>query len=139
MRGFVTTAIFCFAILIIYSAGAQTVTVMAADCTRLVTYTPSNDVTYRPGVDVYGRKVAPADLNGGLQINMPTEFSIPITVDLQKSLGLPVDPNKFQTRNFTVGTVKFKNGRACFNDQPLQSEEAAKLSGLCQKQMTTKR
>jgi hypothetical protein len=56
-------------------------------------------------------------------------------MDLQKSLGIPVDPSKFQTQNFTVGTVKFQNGRAYFNDQPLQSEQAAKLSSLCQKRL----
>ena len=74
---------------------------------------------------------------GSIQIKAPTEFSIPITMDLQKALGLPVDPTKFQTQNFTVGTVKFKNGRAYFNDQPLQSEQAAKLSRLCQKRMSS--
>lgn len=139
MRSFVTTAIFCFAIFIIYSAGAQTVTVSAADCARLIGHAPRADVTYKSGVDVYGRKVAPADLNGGLQIRPPAEFSIRITMDLQKSLGLPVDPSKFQTQNFTVGTFKFRNGRVYFNDQPLQSDEAAKLSELCQKRMATER
>jgi hypothetical protein len=36
-------------------------------------------------------------------------------MDLQKALGLPVVPTKFQTQDFTVGTVKFKNGRSYFN------------------------
>jgi hypothetical protein len=139
MRSFVTTAFFCFAIFIIYSAGAQTVTVTKGDCARLIAHVPSQDVTYQPGLDAYGRKVVPADLGGGIQIKAPTEFNIPITMDLQKALGLPVDPAKFQTQNFTVGTVKIKNGRAYFNDQPLQSEQAAKLSALCQKRVTTGR
>ena len=139
MRSFVTTAIFCFAIFIIYSAGAQTVSVTKDDCAQLVAHAPNQDDTYQPGVDAYGRKVLPADLGGSIQIKAPPDFSIPITVDLQKSLGLPVDPAQFQTQNFTVGTVKFKNGRAYFNDQPLQSEQAAKLSALCQKRMSAGR
>ena len=96
-------------------------------------------ITYQAGVDAYGGKVLPADLGGSVQIKAPTEFSIPITLDLQKSRGLPVDPAQFQTQNFTVGTVKFKNGRAYFNHQPLQSEQAAKLSVLCQKRMSVAR
>jgi hypothetical protein len=139
MHSFVTTAFFCFAILIIYSAGAQTVSVTRDDCAQLVAHVPGQDVAYQPGLDAYGRKVLPADLGGGIQIKAPTEFSIPITMDLQKSLGIPVDPSKFQTQNFTVGTVKFKNGRAYFNDQPLQSEQAAKLSALCQKRLANGR
>ncbi|NKB21976.1 MAG: hypothetical protein GKS01_15900 [Alphaproteobacteria bacterium] len=139
MRSFITTAIFCFAIIIVYSASAQTVTVTKEDCARLVQHVPNQGVAYRPGVDAYGRKVIPADLGGGLRIKAPKEFSIPITMDLQKLLGLPVDPNFFQTQNFTVGTVNFKNGRAYFNDQPLQNEQAAKLSELCQKRMSAGR
>lgn len=100
---------------------------------------PNQDVTYQPGVDASGRKVLPAVQGGSIQIKAPTEFSIPITMDLQKALGLPVDPTKFQTQNFTVGTVKFKNGRSYFNGQPLQSEQAAILSELCQKRITTGR
>jgi hypothetical protein len=76
---------------------------------------PNQDVTYQPGVDASGRRVLPADLGGSTQIKAPTEFSIPITMDLQKALGLPVDPTKFQTQNFTIGTVKFMNGRSYFN------------------------
>jgi len=81
-------------------------------------------------------KVLPADQGGSIQ---PTEFSIPITMDLQKALGLLVDPTKSQTQNFTVGTAKFKNSRSYFNGQPLQSEQAAILSELCQKRITTGR
>ena len=32
---------------------------------------PAPDVAYQPGVDVHGRAVAPADLNGGSQIELP--------------------------------------------------------------------
>lgn len=135
MRNFFTTAAFLLAIGIIYSAGAQTVRVSEADCARFATHIPNSDVAYKPGVDVHGNKVVPADLGGGVTINAPKSFEIPITIDLQKRLGIPVSPSQYQTQNFTVGVVKWEDGRATFNGEPLQSEEAAKLSALCQKQM----
>ena len=135
MRTLFSTAALLIAIVLIYSADAQTVTVKAEDCAQLVQHMPTTDVAYKPGVDVLGRKVAPADLGGGIKIEMPKEFTIPITVDLQKKLGIPVDPNQFQTQNFSVGTVTWKDGQGYFNGQRLQSEESARLAELCQKQL----
>ncbi len=134
MRTFVTTAAFLVAIVLIYTVDAQTVTIRAADCAQFVRHVAASDVVYKPGVDVNARAVAPADLGGGVRIEPPEEFSIPITIDLQKRLGIPVDPNLFQTQNFTIGTVTWKDGQGHFNGQPLQSEESATLAALCQKQ-----
>jgi len=134
MRSFITTACFILAISIIYSAAAQTVTVTAATCAQLAVHTPDSDVAYKPGVDVNGNAVVPATLGGGVQIRTPTEFNIPITVDLHEKLGVPPDPALYQTQNFTVGTVTVRDGRAYFNGQPLQDDEAHRLSQLCQQQ-----
>ncbi len=134
MRTFVTTAAFLVAIVLIYSADAQTVTIREADCARLARHVAASDVTFVPGVDLQGRSVVPADLDGGVRIESPRKFSIPITVDLQKSLGIPLDPNQFQTQNFTVGVVTWEDGKGYFNGQPLQSEQSAALAALCQKQ-----
>ncbi|MBK18971.1 MAG: hypothetical protein CMM52_09065 [Rhodospirillaceae bacterium] len=133
MRGIITTAIFCCASYYFVSAEAQTVSVSKADCSLLVKHIPSSDVAYQPGIDANGRKVVSADLGGQPQITVPTEFSIPITVDLQKLLGLPANPNQFQTQNFSVGTVTVKEGKVYFNGKPLQNEQAAKLSEFCQR------
>ena len=135
MRTFVTTAVLLIAIVLIYSADAQTVRIRTSECANLVQHVPSDDVAYKPGVDADGQPVVPADLGGGIQIKPPEELSIPITLDLQKRLGIPVDPKQYQTQNFTVGTVTWKDGRGYFNGQPLQNEEQAKLAELCQKQM----
>ena len=60
MRTFVTTAALLVAIVLIYSADAQTVTIKTADCASFVSHIPTTDVAYKPGVDVHGRPVAPA-------------------------------------------------------------------------------
>ena len=117
------------------AAAAQTVTIRAADCAQMVRHAAASDVVFEPGVDLQGRVVVPADLDGGVRIEPPGEFSIPITVDLQRSLGIPVDPNSFQTQNFTVGVVTWRNGQGFFNGQPLQSEQSANLAALCQERL----
>jgi hypothetical protein len=142
MRTFVTTAAFVAVITIIYAAAAtraQTVVVSGSTCAALARYVPDPSVDYKPGMDADGQPVAPADLGGGVRIDLPKEFQIPITVDLQKRLGIPVDPNQYQTDQFRIGTVTYKDGRAYFNGQPLQDEAAAELSALCQQQMQARR
>lgn len=57
-----------------------TVTVTREDCARLVPHVPDADVTYQPGVDVNGNPVAPADLDGGLQLELPKEFSFDLQI-----------------------------------------------------------
>ena len=139
MRTFLSTAVLLTAIILIYAAEAQTVTIRTEDCARFVRHVPAADVAYRPGVDVRGRKVVPADVDGGVKLALPEEFIIPINVDLQKRLGIPADPTQFQTKHFTVGTVTWKEGQGYFNGQPLQSEEAARLAALCQERLGTGR
>ena len=51
--------------------GAVEITVTPKDCRRLVAHKPADDVTYKPGVDAYGRPVAPADLAGTQVIKAP--------------------------------------------------------------------
>lgn len=141
MRTFLTTTAFLLAISIIYAAAAsraQTVVIAASDCAALARHLPEPDVAYSPGVDAEGRAVEPADIGGGIQLAMPREFEIPITLDLQKRLGIPPDPAQYQTDQFRIGTVTYKDGRAWFNGQPLQDEDTARLSALCQQQMRTR-
>ncbi|RMD62947.1 MAG: hypothetical protein D6826_06185, partial [Alphaproteobacteria bacterium] len=62
-----------------------------SDCARLVKHVPAPDVAYRPGVDVRGRPVTPADVDGGVSIAVPETIEIPIKVDLQDRFGLPAN------------------------------------------------
>jgi len=139
MRTVLSTTALLIAIILIYTADAQTVTIKAEDCAQFVKHVPAADVAYRPGVDVAGRKVVPADLDGGVNLDLPEAYAIPINVDLQKRLGIPVDPAQYQTRDFTVGTVTWRDGQGFFNGQPLQSEESARLAALCQARLDTAR
>ena len=57
------------------------------DCQRVVRHQASADVAYKPGVDVRGNAVAPADASGGFTIPLPDVFEFNITKDLTAYLG----------------------------------------------------
>lgn len=107
------------------------VTISRADCDRLVEHHPAPDVAYQPGADVNGSPVAPADLDGGIQVAVPETIYIPIEVDLFDRFGIPANPALFEA-DAQVGEVTYRDGRATFNGQPLQDEAAAELSARCQ-------
>ncbi len=131
LRAFVGLAVFALAP---FGAAAQgaTVAITKADCGYLVKHVPSADVAYQPGVDVNGNAVAPADLNGGIQVVAPEDFTIDIEVELFERFGIPVDPDLFEA-TANIGKVEVRHGRLYFNGQPLQDEAAAALSERCQK------
>ncbi len=70
--------------------GQQTVIITRANCLRLVEHVPAPDVAYRPGLDVRGRPVAGADLDGGYApVEPPHEIAFPVEVELRNFLGGP--------------------------------------------------
>src|SRR3546814_8990549 len=60
-------------------ADERRVVITAQDCSRLVEHSAAPDVAYRPGVDVRGRSVAPADLPGS-RIDVQPPEAIEFTV-----------------------------------------------------------
>ncbi len=108
-----------------------TVAITRADCARLVEHVPDPDMAYRPGVDVYGREVAPADLGGTPRIELPETILIDIEIDLLQRFGIPASPALYDA-DVEVGEVLYKDGRFTFNGQPLQDEAQAELAARCQ-------
>ncbi len=115
------------------AASSETLTISKAECRKLVRHQPSADVAYRPGVDVRGRRVAPADLGGGTNIAIPQEIEIPITVDLDQTIGAAA--SGLYKPEATIGKVVYKNGRAWFNGQPLETGANAEVVAACRKRM----
>lgn len=112
------------------------VIITRADCARLVEHVPAPDVAYQPGVDAYGRAVAPAELPGGLsggaRIQVPETLHIPIEIDLLERFGIPANSALYKS-DIPIGEVLYRDGRLTFEGQPLQDEAAAELSRRCQK------
>lgn len=106
-----------------------TVQITESDCSRLVTHVAAADVNYRPGVDVNGNAVAPADLNPQPQIAVPEVISIPVTIDLATDLGIDTP---FLARP-SVGEVQVtRDGRVSFNGQPIGDSAQHELARRCQ-------
>ncbi len=113
------------------TAAITRVAITRADCARLVAHVPAPEVAYRPGVDVYGREVAPADLGGAARIELPETILIDIEIDLLQRFGIPASPALYDP-DAEVGEVAYRDGRFTFNGQPLQDEAQAELAARCQ-------
>ena len=106
------------------------VAISRRDCEQLVSHEPAPDVTYQPGVDVHGRPVAPADLGGGSQINLPDVIYIPIEVLVQDRFGIPANSVLYDATAL-VGVVSVKGNQVYFEDQLLGDPEVAALEEAC--------
>jgi hypothetical protein len=143
MRG--ALAMFVFGGFVMGTAHAETVTVSAADCRTLVNARPSDDVAYKPGVDVHGKAVAPADLDGGYPaMGQLDEIDIPISVDLADRLGRarargagigeptevarPLLPYEGKV---PVGTVTVKGNDVLWDGEALLPKDEAALAAAC--------
>lgn len=116
------------------TAAEPVIIISRNDCARLVAHQPAPDVTYKPGVDVHGNPVAPADLPDSVQLAVPEDIAIDLTVEVQHRFGIPSNSAMFRPE-VRVGTVIVKpDGSATFEGQPLTSPEEQALSELCQKQ-----
>jgi hypothetical protein len=128
---------FCLAVCLVVvamPAWAQTLTITAVDCRRLVRHQPAPDVAYKPGVDVKRRKVAPADLNEAPQIKVPEVITFDAAVDLRR-FGIPASSPLFQP-NVAVGRVDVRqDGRVFFNGERLGSPEVAALEAFCEAEL----
>lgn len=115
------------------STSTSEIKIAPKDCQRLVQHRPGADVAYRPGVDVRGNPVAPADLPGQARITAPNEITIDLTIDLLRQYGVPSSSPLAPRGEASVGTVTYDiaAGRMTFNGQPLSDPEQDALAAAC--------
>ncbi len=131
MNRLFSTAGFVLALMPLLAASAQAeIAVSRRDCERLVRHEPAPDVAYQPGVDVHGNAVAPADLGGGVQIELPDVIYIPIEVLVQDKYGIPANSVLYNARA-QVGVVEVRGNRVFYEDQELTDPETAALEAVC--------
>jgi hypothetical protein len=66
------------------SVANETVSVTKTDCRALATYRPTKGAKgadYEPGVDVHGKRVAPADASGDFTYNLPEKVEFDVRVN----------------------------------------------------------
>ncbi len=120
------------------AAAAETVTISTADCRKLVAHQPRADVTYRGGVDVRGKAVVPADVNGADAFDLPAVLEIPLTVDTLERLraGAPPPGDVLGSRRglegkAALGTLTIKGDAVFWNGTQIQSRDQALMAEAC--------
>lgn len=91
-------------------------------CKLRTPHVAAADVSYKPGVDVYGNPVVPADLNF-VSAAIPDIIHVPMSVDLVQRLAHVPDGMKMKAE---TGTAEIhKDGRVILNGQELTQKVAA--------------
>jgi len=105
------------------------VKVSGRDCKRLVQHQASSDVNYKPGVDVRGRRVAGADLAGGIKLKLPKTVEFDIAFNPLKGTAA----TRFGETSSGVGKVKYDIGKNAFtfNGEPMNDKAVAELARKC--------
>ena len=96
-------------------------------------HVPDADVTYKPGKDVYGRSVAPADLQGERRITMPRGYVIDLELDLRTFMGVPSLPGL--NPNLKPGTITVVGDKVYFNGQRLDDPNRLRIIRACRRKL----
>jgi hypothetical protein len=114
------------------TAGA--VTIDAATCRRMVRHVPDPDVTHRPGVDVRGRPVAPADLHdySAFEAMVPDTATFHVVLDPFEGTGVAT-PRGIESPGMVLGTVGYDIARGTFtvNGRPVTTGQEDALRRAC--------
>jgi hypothetical protein len=86
---------------------------------------------YQPGIDVNGRKVAPADLPASASLALDN-FPIEIRKNLAGAFGVPPAGGAFGAKAI-LGYVTVRGDQAFFNGKPLSADQNAALITACRK------
>lgn len=113
---------------------APAVTIDAEICRRLVRHIPDPDVTYRPGVDVRGRPVAPADLHdySAFESLVPDTVTFHVVLDPFERTGI-APPKGIESPGMVLGTVGYDINRGTFtiNNSPVTTSQEDALVRAC--------
>jgi hypothetical protein len=107
-------------------------------CANVVAHVPDADVAYKPGVDVNGKPVAPADLPGSNQLVLPDSFVITLELNLARSV-YPVPGPKGLEPKVQLGVITVEGNRVYYNGQPLDDPEQTRLAAACRDFMKRQR
>jgi len=116
--------------------GGQTVEITVEDCRRATRYLEPAGVAYEPGKDVYGRDVAPADLDGGSgRIELPEVLEFDVAFNPLSELAISGGTRDFSNTSVSLGRVTYDltTKRLTFNGQTLSSDSEAELIAQCQR------
>jgi len=105
--------------------------VMSSDvCTTLGAPPMVPSADYQEGVDVNGKRVAPADLPSSAPPIALDNFPIEINKNLAGKFNVPASGGAYGAKAI-LGYVTLRDNRAYFNGQPMGDDQRAALVGAC--------
>lgn len=122
MRAFL---FFCLSGLLVFSTPAvaaetrdKKIVIDTSKCRFATRHQPAPDVAFKPGVDVHGNAVVPADVNGGQVFQPPARVPIQLLIPLSELLANP--PAGLGDANIDLGLleVEIATGRLFLNGKP---------------------
>ena len=116
--------------------------VTRADCQMLTPHVPNADVEYRPGKDVRGRDIVPADIGGGDALGLGVNgYSFYMTHDALKESGKAEKYGLSQNQEgkIILGQVTVKGGDVFWNGSSLREADRNSIYMLCDEQRRQKR
>ncbi|SOD94143.1 hypothetical protein SAMN05421508_103375 [Caenispirillum bisanense] len=116
--------------------GPLRITITPLDCSRIdqgIAYRQPPGVEYQPGVDARGRAVAPADVGGGYNIDLPEEISFYLSLDLAERLQerVPEAARGAIKAETVLGAVTIYQGQAYWNGEPMEPSVQRELREAC--------
>ncbi|PCI32337.1 MAG: hypothetical protein COB54_07505 [Alphaproteobacteria bacterium] len=120
-------------------SAAETLYVSVDSCRILTRHIPTDDVSYKPGVDVRGRPVAPADLSPALDLGLKDKISFQLILDVAKESRRSADTQQqFQDHpglegRINLGRIEIKQGQVTLDGKPLASQHQIELTEFCKK------
>lgn len=113
--------------------------VSVEDCRRLVKYQAAPDTHYKPGVDVRGKAVTPADLPPLGAIEPPDEIVIDFGLDLAGRYGFGGAALFDATAGIATIEYDQESGRLTFNGKPLLNEDVRAVEAACRMLLQAKK
>jgi len=113
---------------------APQVTVSAEDCKRLLKHIPDADVAYKPGVDVHGKAVVPAETATDTPFKVPDEIVMDFSLDFAGSYGISGAGGAAAQADLFKIKYDIAQGVMTVNGQPLSKSDAQAVARAC-KQM----
>src|SRR6185295_8318674 len=113
-------------------AAERTIAIARSDCELAVRYVAPPGVDYQPGVDVNGRPVVPADLDGDHRLQLPDSIPVVITEDVRERFHVSHHSPLFDA-DAVLGIVELRlsDRRLTFNGVELSDPEANALAAMC--------
>ncbi len=124
-------------------ASTETVKLSKKTCQQLIiNHKTSDDVAYKPGVDVNGRAVVPADIAPSKANDLGKNVSISLEIPL-KDLSPTFPTTPAGTKDYvnsvvgiskaSVGKLEIKDNKVYINGQLVGDEIAQRIEELCRK------